>query len=176
MAEATQLATRVPQRPVQQGEAVERNQYLTFSLGGEVLATDIRIVKEILPYSGITRVPLSPPAIRGVLNLRGSVVPVVDLAVRFGRGETSIDRRTCIVILEIGENGRSSVTGVVVDQVRRVIDLSPGDIEPPPSFGNQFRFDFVSGVGKIGGRFVLILEMARILAPGELAELDAEAS
>ena len=151
-------------------------QYLTFSLAGEMFAVGILNVKEIIEFGHLTEVPMMPAFIRGVINLRGAVVPVIDLAARFGAKPTEVARRTCIVILEIGENGRSSVTGVVVDQVRRVIDLSPGDIEPPPSFGNQFRFDFVSGVGKIGGRFVLILEMARILAPGELAELDAEAS
>ena len=171
MAESTQLAPRAPQLLVQPGEATERNQYLTFSLGGEVLATDIRLVKEILQYSAITEVPLAPPGIRGVLNLRGAVVPVVDLAVRFGRPSTPVDKRTCIVILEIGGNERSTVMGIMVDHVSEVIDLPPGDLEPAPAFGNKLRPDFIRGVGRIGGRFVLILEMERILSLEELAEL-----
>ena len=173
MAESTQLATRAPQLLVQPGEAAERNQYLTFSLGGEVLATDIRLVKEILQYSAITEVPLAPPGIRGVLNLRGAVVPVIDLAVRFGRPATPIDKRTCIVILEIAEQERSVTMGIVVDHVRQVIELPQGDIEPPPAFGNTLRPDFIHGVGRIGGRFVLILEMDRILSLEELAGLGA---
>ena len=173
MVESTQLATRTSQVPVQRGEETTRNQFLTFSLGGEVLAAEIRLVKEILQHSSITEVPLTPPEIRGVLNLRGAVVPVIDLAVRFGRPATPIDKRTCIVILEIAEQERSATMGIVVDHVRQVIELPQGDIEPPPAFGNTLRPDFIHGVGKIGGRFVLILEMDRILALEELAGLGA---
>jgi len=169
MVEPTQLATRTSQVPVQRGEEATRNQFLTFSLGGEVLAAEIRLVKEILQYSSITEVPLTPPEIRGVLNLRGAVVPVIDLAVRFGRPATPVDKRTCIVILETVENERSTVMGIMVDHVSEVIELAPADIEPPPAFGNTLRPDFIRGVGKIGGKFVLILEMERILSLEDLA-------
>ena len=131
---------------------------------------DIRLVKEILQHSGITEVPLTPPDIRGVINLRGAVVPVVDLAVRFGRPAMPADKKTCIVILEVGEEGSSTVIGVMVDHVEsEVIELGHGDIEPPPTFGNKLRPDFVRGVGRIGGKFVLILAMDRVLDLEDLA-------
>ncbi|HWQ11116.1 MAG TPA: chemotaxis protein CheW [Holophaga sp.] len=173
MVESTQLNTRASGPPVRREAEAARSQFLTFSLGAEVLAMDIRLVKEILQYSGITEVPLTPPDIRGVINLRGAVVPVVDLAVRFGRPVMPADKKTCIVILEVGEEGAASVIGVMVDHVSEVIELGLGDIEPPPTFGNTLRADFVRGVGKIGGKFVLILAMDRILALEELAK-DAE--
>jgi purine-binding chemotaxis protein CheW len=164
-----QLETRVSQLPALRGEESVRNQFLTFSLGGEVLAMEIRLVKEILQHVNITEVPLTPPAIRGVINLRGAVVPVIDLAVRFGRPVTPIDKRTCIVILEVGEHDESTVMGIMVDHVSEVIEIALSDIEPPPAFGNLIRSDFIRGVGKIGGRFVLILEMERVLSLEELA-------
>lgn len=169
MAEAMQLETRNAQLPALRGEGAVRNQFLTFSLGGEVMAMEIHLVKEILQYSNITEVPLTSPDIRGVLNLRGAVVPVIDLAVRFGRPRTAVDQRTCIVILEIAEKEEATVLGIMVDHVSEVIEVSPEDIEPPPPFGNRLRADFIRGVGKLGGKFVLILAMERILSPEELA-------
>jgi purine-binding chemotaxis protein CheW len=169
MVAAMQLETRTFQPPTLQGEESVRYQFLTFSLGGEVLAMEIRLVKEILQYSSITEVPLTPPYIRGVLNLRGAVVPVIDLAVRFGRPVTPIDKRTCIVILEVGEPEAATVMGIMVDHVSEVIEIAQEAIEPPPAFGNQLRPEFIRGVGKLGGKFVLILAMERILALEELA-------
>jgi purine-binding chemotaxis protein CheW len=168
MVASMQLETRTSKPP----EDVVRNQFLTFSLGGEVLAMDIRLVKEILQYTAITEVPMTPPEIRGVLNLRGAVVPVIDLAVRFGRPVTPIDKRTCIVILEIGENEAATVMGIMVDHVSEVIEIAQGDIDPPPTFGNRLRSEFISGVGKIGGKFVLLLEMNRVLSLEELTGKD----
>ena len=169
MVESKQLNTRTSGPPALRETEASRSQFLTFSLGGEVLATDIRLVKEILQYSGITEVPLTPPDIRGVINLRGAVVPVVDLAARFGRPVMPADKKTCIVILEIGEEGAATVIGVMVDHVSEVIELGPGDIEPPPAFGNRLRSDFIRGVGKINGKFVLILAMDQVLALEDLA-------
>jgi purine-binding chemotaxis protein CheW len=166
MVAVMQLDTRMAQPPAQEAA---RSQFLTFSLGGEVLAMEIHHVKEILQYSGITEVPLTAPEIRGVLNLRGAVVPVIDLAVRFGRAATDTDKRTCIIILEVGEGEAMTVMGIMVDHVSEVVEIPPADLEPPPVFGNKLRADFIRGVGRIGGRFVLILEMERVLSLAELA-------
>jgi len=172
MAESMQLATRTAQLPSTREEELVRNQFLTFSLGGEVLAMEIRFVKEILQYGGITEVPLMPPVVRGVINLRGAVVPVIDLAVRFGRSATSADRRTCIVILEVEEVGESTVMGIVVDHVSEVLEIADAEIEPAPSFGSALRADFMRGVGKIGGRFVILLDAERVLSVEELGRFD----
>ncbi len=172
MAESMPLATRTSQLPGLQGGETGRNQFLTFSLGGEVLAVEIRFVKEILQYGSITEVPLAPPAVRGVMNLRGAVIPVIDLAVRFGRPTTSADRRTCIVILEVEEEERATVMGIVVDHVSEVLEVPQADIEPAPSFGNTLRADFIQGVGKIGGRFVILLDAERVLSAEELGKFD----
>ena len=152
-----------------------RNQYLTFSLGGEALAMEVRFVKEILQYRSITEVPVMPSVVRGVINLRGTVVPVIDLAVRFGRPATAADRRTCIVILEVEEEDRATVMGIVVDHVSEVLEIAETDIEAAPTFGSTLRADFVRGVGKIGGRFVILLDVERVLSAEELGSFELKA-
>ena len=174
MAESMPLATRMSQPPVRREEEMVRNQFLTFSLRGETLAMEIRFIREILQYGGITEVPLTPPAIRGVMNLRGAVIPVIDLGVRFGRQPAAVDRRTCIVILEVQEQESTSVIGIVVDYVREVLEITESDIEPPPAFGNTLRTDFIRGVGRIGGRFVILLDIERVLSAEELGTTDVD--
>ncbi|MBI1398325.1 MAG: chemotaxis protein CheW [Betaproteobacteria bacterium] len=147
------------------------SQYLTFVLGGETYAVGILRIKEIIEYGALTSVPMMPSFIRGVINLRGAVVPVVDLQARFGKTSTQVARRTCIVILEIESNGESQDIGVLVDAVNAVLDIAEADIEPPPSFGTGIRPDFVEGMGKIDGRFVIILDLSRVLSIDELARL-----
>jgi len=169
MAESTQLATRLAQPPTLRGMEKAPNQFLTFSLGGEVLAMEIQFIREILQYGGITEVPLTPSAVRGVMNLRGAVIPVIDLAVRFGRPSAPVDRHTCIVILDVEEGESTTVMGIVVDFVREVLEIPDAEIEPPPAFGNTLRTDFIRGVGKIGGHFVLLLNVERVLSAEELA-------
>lgn len=168
MAESMNLATRNAQLSTLREEEKARNRFLTFSLGAEVLAMEIRIIKEILQYGALTEVPLTPPSIRGVINLRGAVVPVIDLALRFGRSITVADRRTCIVILETEEEGASTVMGVVVDHVSEVLEIADEDIDPAPAFGSTLRADFIRGVGKVGGRFVILLNIERVLSAEEL--------
>ena len=154
-----------------QAQAEKREQYLAFVLGGEALAMPIRSVKEVIQHGSLTRVPLMPAFIRGVLNLRGAVVPVIDLSVRFGKGPTQVGRRTCIVILEV-EHGENPVTlGVTVDTVSEVLEIGASEIEPAPAFGSALRTDFMAGVAKVGGRFVLILEVDQVLSIEEMAEL-----
>jgi purine-binding chemotaxis protein CheW len=148
--------------------AVEQTQYLTFYLAGEEYAIGILCVKEILEYDTLTKVPQTPPWIRGVINLRGSVVPVVDLAAKFGLPAGAITKRTCIVIVEANLDETRVVMGVLADAVSQVMDLAPEDIEPPPTFGTRVRVDYLQGMGKVGKKFVLLLDVDRVLSATEL--------
>jgi purine-binding chemotaxis protein CheW len=150
----------------------QTSQYLTFELSGEVFALGILAIKEIIEYTDLTEVPMTPPYVRGVINLRGAVVPVLDLSVRFGKEASPVTKRTCIVIIEINVSGRNQVLGVVVDSVNAVLDVPPSDIEPPPSFGSRIRTDFIHGMAKVNGRFVILLEADRVLATDELLALS----
>ena len=149
-------------------QAVDETQYLGFYIAGEEYAIGILGVREILEYDVITKVPGTPPSIRGVINLRGSVVPVVDLAVKFGLPESAVTKRTCIVVVEAGLDGERTVLGVMADAVSQVIDLAAGDIEPPPTFGTRVHMDYLRGMGKAGKKFILILDIDRVLSASEL--------
>jgi purine-binding chemotaxis protein CheW len=142
-------------------------QYLTFSLLGEEYAVGILKVREILEYDVVTRVPQAPEWVRGAINLRGRVVPVVDLAVRFGLAAGAVSKRTCIVILEVESDGEPAVMGVLADSVSQVIDIKAEDIEPPPSFGTHARTDQLLGVAPMGKKFALILDVDRVLSSAE---------
>jgi purine-binding chemotaxis protein CheW len=142
----------------------EPRQYLTFMLGGEAFAIGILAIKEIIEYGNLTEVPMMPASVRGVINLRGAVVPVMDLQARFGRPASAVTKRTCIVIVETGAAEDGQVIGVVVDAVNEVLDLPAADIEPPPSFGAAIRSDFIHGMGKIRGRFVILLDVDKVLS------------
>ena len=151
-------------------------QYLTFMLGGEAFALGILAIKEIIEYGHLTEVPMMPASVRGVINLRGAVVPVVDLQARFGRLASAVTKRTCIVIVETGDYDDGRVIGVVVDAVNEVLDLPASDIEPPPSFGSAIRSDFVCGMAKVRGKFVIVLDVANVLSIEDfspMAELAA---
>jgi purine-binding chemotaxis protein CheW len=150
----------------------EVQQYLTFMLGGEVFAIGILHIKEIIEYGQLTSVPMMPAFIRGVINLRGAVVPVVDLASRFGGKPGVVTRRSCIVILEMEVGDETQVIGVVVDAVNEVLEIAGADIEPPPSFGARIRTDFIAGMGKVGDRFVILLNADRVLSVDEMATLS----
>jgi purine-binding chemotaxis protein CheW len=150
----------------------EQNQYLTFLLGGEMFAIGILNIKEIIEYGSLTEVPMMPEFIRGVINLRGAVVPVVDLSARFGRKRTEVTRRTCIVIIEVETDGEKHDVGVVVDSVSEVLEIPGGEIEPAPSFGARIRADFIQGMGKVNGKFVIILSVNNVLSLDDLALLE----
>jgi purine-binding chemotaxis protein CheW len=150
-------------------------QYLTFRLAGEYYAVTTISVKEIIEYGQLTKVPMMPASIRGVINLRGAVVPVIDLAARFGSEQTQVGRRSCIVILEVGQGEDLQVIGVIVDAVNEVLEIAPADIEPPPAFGANIRTDFMLGMGKVAGRFVILLDVGKVLSVEELAALSASA-
>ena len=146
----------------------EQTQYLTFHLAGEEYAVSILKVKEIIEYGTLTIVPQTPRSIRGVINLRGNVVPVVDLAIKFGMNPSTITDRSCIVIVEVDMDGETTVMGVVADSVSQVIDLPPGDILPPPAFGTRIKVDFLHGMGKSDKKFFLILDIDKVLSIEEL--------
>ncbi|HEX5394109.1 MAG TPA: chemotaxis protein CheW [Rhodocyclaceae bacterium] len=151
--------------------SAESRQYLTFSLSGEMFAVGTLAVKEIIEYGSVTTVPMMPAFIRGVINLRGAVVPVIDLGVRFRNAPTEITRRSCIVILEIQDNDETQTLSVVVDAVNEVLEISPVDIEPPPAFGAKIRTDFIAGMAKVTGSFVILLNVGKILSIDEIASL-----
>ncbi len=153
----------------------EEGQFLTFLIGGEMFAISILGIKEIIEYGSLTTVPMMPDFIRGVINLRGAVVPVVDLSARFGRESSEITRRSCIVILEVEVEGEKQDVGVVVDSVSEVLAIAASEIEPPPSFGAKIRTDFISGMGKVSGKFVIILKADRVLSVDEMAMLTQAA-
>jgi purine-binding chemotaxis protein CheW len=155
----------------QQAAAESPQQYLTFLLGGEMFAVGILNVKEIIEYGNLTEIPMMPAFIRGVINLRGAVVPVIDLAARFGGAQSTVGKRSCIVIVEVSEgdlpprhrhHGRCGLGS----------HRDPGsEIEPPPSFGARIRADFIQGMGKVAGRFVILLNIVKVLSVDEIAML-----
>jgi purine-binding chemotaxis protein CheW len=149
------------------------SQYLTFGLGTDTFAVEITPIREIIEYPGLTSIPMTPTFIRGVINLRGAVVPVIDLSVRFGRAVTEIDRRTCVVIIEISSEGEMQSLGILVDRVNEVLEVSAEQIEPRPSFGLGVHADFVKGMIRHDGHFVVILDTDRTLSATEMASLVA---
>ena len=150
----------------------EQQQYLTFLLGGEMFAIGILNIKEIIEYGSLTTVPMMPAFIRGVINLRGAVVPVIDLSARFGHAQSSITRRSCIVIIEVQAEGEKHDVGVVVDAVSEVLEIHASQIEPPPNFGARIRADFIAGMGKVKDKFVIILNVDRVLSIDEMAMIS----
>jgi purine-binding chemotaxis protein CheW len=169
MAEANRQQT-VP------GTAAEQiQQHLTFMLGGEVFAIGILAIKEIIEYTTPTEVPMMPAYVRGVINLRGSVVPVADMSVRFGRKPSAVTKRTCIVIVEIATDSERQDVGLVVDAVNEVVDIPASDIEPPPTFGARIRTEFIRGMGKVNGKLVMLLDVHQMLALEDLVPPSATA-
>ena len=150
---------------------LEDSQFLTFSLAGEEYAIGLFRVKEIIPYNTVTKVPQAPNFIHGVINLRGSVVAVVDLALKFGLTSKPITDRTCIVIVEAVLDGESTVTGIIADSVSQVTDLAISDILPAPAFGTYVTTDFIRGLGKAGDKFLLILDIDKALAATQTIEI-----
>lgn len=155
-------------RPPAEAAGQDLEQYLTFMLGGETFAIGILHIKEIIEYGQLTTVPMMPDFIRGVINLRGAVVPVIDLSSRFGGRRSEVTRRSCIVILELHVEEETQVIGVVVDAVNEVLEIAAGDIEPPPAFGTRIRTDFIAGMGKVQEKFVIILDVDNVLSVEDL--------
>jgi purine-binding chemotaxis protein CheW len=147
----------------------DSTQFLSFFLGGEAYAIGILRVREILEYQPPTRVPQTPPSIRGVINLRGRVIPIVDLALKFGLPPTQATKWTCIIVVETVIGGETAVMGVLADSVNEVTDLAPSEIEAAPSFGTRVKVDYLRGMGRTGQRFILLLDIDRVLSAEETA-------
>jgi purine-binding chemotaxis protein CheW len=150
-------------------EITETRQYLSFKLGNEIFATDVEKVIEILDLTNITEIPRTPDFMAGVINLRGSVVPVVDLRLCFEMTKTESTRNTCIVVVEVLLDGESTIIGALADSVEEVLELDPDQIQPAPRIGTQIRTDFIKGMGKRDTQFIMILDIDRVFSAEELA-------
>ncbi|RNC71011.1 MAG: chemotaxis protein CheW [Desulfuromonadales bacterium] len=147
----------------------ETRQYLTFTLAEETFAVDVAKVREILEFTSITKVPRTPDFMRGVINLRGSVVPVMDMRLKFGMAETEKTVDTCIIVVEVLHEEEIIVLGALADSVQEVFELEPGDIEPAPKIGTRLNTDFIQGMGKHDGQFIMILDIDRTFSGDDLA-------
>ena len=154
---------------VESTTTAETTQYLTFRLGDEVFALDIGKVREVLDFTTVTKVPRTPDFMRGVINLRGSVVPVVDLRLKFGMSATEKTVNTCVIITEVTVDGDTTVLGALADSVQEVIDLLPTDISAAPRIGTKLRTEFIRGMGKRDDRFIIILDIDKVFSSDELA-------
>ncbi len=167
--ESKDLATTRPPS----SHSAQAGQYLTFALNGETYAIGILNIKEIIDFGDLTEVPMMPSFIKGVINLRGRVVPVIDLTARFGHGVTQIAKRTSVIIVEIADPAADGEMlqniGIMVDAVNEVVDIGPDQIEPAPSFGARIRADFISGMAKRNNKFVILLAADRVLSIDEMA-------
>ncbi len=157
------------QKKAQSVEVIK--QYLTFRIGNENYGLELSQTREIIEYSGITEVPLMPNFLRGVINLRGEVVPVIDLAVRLGRKSIEVQKRTCIIVVELQNSEQNHVLGLLADSVSEVIDMNDDNIEDAPSFGANIRADFIQGIAKRDNEFVVLLDANNALSIRELAHL-----
>lgn len=165
------LPAQVPGRSLVAAEAPLTEQFLTLTLGQELFALPIEHIREIIEFGGLTEIPLMPPFLRGVINLRGAVVPVIDLSVRFGRQVTVIAKRTCIVIVEVEQDERMQLLGIIVDAVNEVLAVEGHQLENRPAFGAGIRADFIAGILKQNEQFVIVLDIPQVLSLDELAEL-----
>ncbi len=151
---------------------MEGDKFLTFRLNNTAYGVEITRIKEIIEYGGITRIPMTPPSIRGVLNLRGNVVPIVDLAERLECDAGSeLSRRTCVIITEMEDEGEVMDIGFVVDAVEQVVGIHEDNIEATPSFGTKIKSDYISGMGNVDEEFIILLDMDRVFSVTELATL-----
>jgi purine-binding chemotaxis protein CheW len=148
---------------------VDVRQYLTFTLDDELFAVDVAKVREVLDFTNITKIPRTPEYMRGVINLRGSVVPVIDLRLKFGMSKTENKINTCIIVLEIKLEDETIILGALADSVQEVFELEPDQIEPAPKFGTKFRAEFLRGMGKREDNFIMILDMDKVFSSDELA-------
>jgi len=151
----------------------ETTQYLTFKLDEEIFALDISKVKEVLEFTEITKMPQTPAFMKGVINLRGGVVPVVDMRLKFGMSETAKTVNTCIIIVEVTIEGETTVLGALVDSVQEVMDLEPGQIEPAPRIGTRLKTEFIRGMGKRDNHFLMILDIDKVFSVDELAIVES---
>jgi purine-binding chemotaxis protein CheW len=150
----------------------ETKQYITFRLGDELFAIDVSQVREVLEISQITRVPTAPDYMRGVVNVRGQAIPVVDLRLRFGLPRAADTVHSRIIVMELNIDGEAAVLGGIADSVHEVIDLEPGNINPPPRIAMRWRTEFIQGMGKRGNEFIIILDVNAVFSSEEVALIN----
>jgi len=150
------------------GDVDSAGQYLTFALGNEVYGLEILKVQEIIGMTTVTKVPRTPGFLRGVINLRGKVVPVVDLRTKFGMETKEDTNLTCIIVVQVVRKSQQVIMGVIVDEVAEVVDIRSEQIEPPPSLGTAGQTEFISAMGKVGSKVVILLDTDKVLSWGEL--------
>lgn len=155
--------------------AAHEGKYLTFQLGAEVYGLQILKVQEIMGMMNVTHVPKTPAFVRGVVNLRGKVIPVVDLRLKFGMEGHEDTERTCVIVVQVARNGQQIIMGLIVDEVSEVVDIAGSHIEPPPSFGATVDTDFILGLGKVGQKVVMLLDVDRVLSGEETAMMSQAA-
>lgn len=168
---ATATATATPTTATRRG-----GKYLTFALGKEEYAVEILKVREIIGYMDITAVPKTPPYVRGVINLRGQVISVMDLRAKFGMESAKASDQTCIIVVEIRHGDRKLSTGIIVDRVSEVLDIAEASIEEPPSFGTRVNTDFIRGMGKIGSSVKILLDIEKVITAEEIEAANASVS
>ncbi|MDD5758158.1 MAG: chemotaxis protein CheW [Desulfobulbaceae bacterium] len=154
----------------------ETVQYLTFKLGDEIFAIDVSKIREILELTSITKVPQTPEFMRGVINLRGSVVPVIDLRLNFGMACTEQTVNTCIIVVEVSLDDEIVVLGALADSVQEVVEMEPDKIEPAPHLGTKLNTEFIKGMGKIDNDFVMILDIDKVFASDDIAAVQGSLS
>lgn len=152
-------------------EDLPQGQFLAFQIGDEEYGVGILKVREILKYDELTRIPGAPASVRGVINLRGNVVPVIDLSRKFGLGDTVVGKFTCIVVVEVDDHGTTNTLGVLADAVNQVVDLTAEQVEAPPEFGLDGRLEYLVAMGRMGKKFMLILDVDRVLSASELRRI-----
>jgi purine-binding chemotaxis protein CheW len=157
-------------------EILETTQYLTFKLEDEIFALDISKVREVLEYTTVTKVPRTPDFMCGVINLRGGVVPVVNMRLKFGMPDAEKTVNTCIIIVEVNLDGETTVLGALADSVQEVMDLEPDQIEPAPKIGTRLNTDFIKGMGKHDNKFIMILDIDKVFSADELALVQGSGS
>jgi len=172
------MSATVAAPTAERGHSECGGKYLTFELGGEVYGLEILKVQEIIGMMTVTRVPRTPNFVRGVINLRGKVIPVIDLRRKFGMEPQEDTEKTCIVVVQIAAGGTDQTTtmGIIVDEVSEVLDIDAEQIEPPPSFGASVDTDFILGMGKVAERVVMLLDIDKVLTQAEAAEASAAAA
>jgi purine-binding chemotaxis protein CheW len=151
----------------------KEGKYLTFALGNEEYGLEILKVREIIGYMDITAVPQMPPYIKGVINLRGQVIPVIDLRAKFSMASAAVTEETCIIVVEITQHGKKFNTGIVVDHVSEVLDIAGENIEETPQFGSEVSTDFILGMGKVGESVKILLDIDRVISCAAIAEVNA---
>jgi purine-binding chemotaxis protein CheW len=153
-------------------ESYKERPFLTFNLDDELFAVDVAKVREVLDYTNITKIPRTPEYMRGVINLRGSVVPVIDLRLKFGLSLTERKRNTCIIVLEVKSENDTLVLGALADSVQEVFEFEDGQVEPAPRFGTKFNADFLKAMGKRNEKFIMILDSDKVFSSEELADVQ----